>query len=600
MAAETTPGDPFTLQIAHAPSLMRAVARAARPILERALALDRLRGLYDQARSAPGATFDAHVLRALDVRYRIDAAGGGGIPADGPLIVAANHPTGAVDGLVLAAAVRQVRTDVRILANHWLSRIPELHDTCFFVDPFGGPAAASRSRAGLREALLWLRRGGALVLFPAGEVTWRFTPGDAGRGRRLVEPRWEATMGRLAAATGASVLPAFLDGRNSRLFYQAGRLHPVLRTLLLGRELLNARGRTVRVAVGPAFPGRGSRSEPAATPESVTDAARLAVESLRDGCRAAGPAPIEPPISKTLLAQDVEALAAEDLLLRSGSLDVFCAHAAAIPHVLREIGRLRETTFRAAGEGTGRATDLDRFDGHYQHLFVWERTKREVVGAYRLGATDVIVSGQGVAGLYTSTLFRYDDEMLRHLGPALELGRSFVRAEYQRSYSPLLLLWKGIGRLVAREPRYRMLFGAVSISSRYQETSQQCLRAFLAQEHTDASLAGLVQPIHPPPPLAPPARDAVRVADIESLDALIRRLEGTQGVPVLLRQYLRLNATLLGFNVDPAFGDALDALMKVDLTQVPAGTLRRYLGRDADAFLASHGAGRQRSGDVAA
>ncbi len=599
MAAETTPGDPFTFQIAHASSLTRAVSAAARPILERALALDRLRAVYDDARSAPGDSFAAQVLRALDVRYRIDASGGGAIPAEGPLIVAANHPTGAVDGMVLAAAVRQVRPDVRLLANHVLARIPELHDTCFFVDPFGGPAAPSRSRAGLREALLWLRNGGALVIFPAGEVTWRFTRRSVDRGRRLVEPRWDPAMGRLAAAAGARVLPVFLDGGNSRLFYAAGRLHPLLRTLLLGRELLHARGRTVRVALGQPFPGRWSLRTPAAAAASLTDAARLAVETLRDRSPSK-PATVEAPVPTALLARDVDALGPEDRLLRAGSYEVLCARAEAIPQVLREIGRLREVTFRAAGEGTGRATDLDRFDGHYRHLFVWERTRREVVGAYRVGATDVIAPARGVAGLYTSTLFRYDEEMLSRLGPALELGRSFVRAEYQRSYSPLLLLWKGIGRLVARDPRYRVLFGAVSISSRYQETSQDLLRAFLSQERGDAALAGLVTPIHPPPPLAPPARAAVRAADVDALDALITRFEGSQGIPVLLRQYLRLNATLLGFNVDPAFGEALDALMKVDLTQVAASTLRRYLGRDADAFLASHAPSQPRLPDVAA
>jgi putative hemolysin len=256
--------------------------------------------------------------------------------------------------------------------------------------------------------------------------------------------------------------------------------------------------------------------------------------------------------------------------------------------VLREIGRLREITFRAAGEGTGRALDLDDFDRHYDHLFVWNRARAEIVGAYRVGATDRIVATHGTAGLYTTTLFRYDERMLERLGPALELGRSFVRAEYQKSYSALLLLWKGIGRLVARSPRYRVLFGPVSISSRYQEASQQFLRRFLEQEHGNQALASLVHAVNPPRPIAPPSRDSAVAADVDELDALIARIEGRQGIPVLLRQYLRLDATLLGFNIDPAFGDALDALMMVDLTKLPVETLQRYIGRDAAAFLQTH------------
>jgi hypothetical protein len=185
-------------------------------------------------------------------------------------------------------------------------------------------------------------------------------------------------------------------------------------------------------------------------------------------------------------------------------------------------------------------------------------------------------------------LFRYDDRVLQRLNPALELGRSFVRAEYQRSYAALALLWKGIGQIVLRSPRYRTLFGPVSISNRYRDTSQQLLRAFLAQQR-GSNIAELIQGIHPPTSIAPPERGAICPVDIDGLDAAIRRLEGGAGMPVLLRQYLLLNASLLGFNVDPAFGDALDALMMVDLTRVPVRTLRRYLGRlDAATFLAHH------------
>jgi putative hemolysin len=581
--APATSGDPFTLQFAPATRLRRAAFAVARPFLSWALRLPEYRRLYSVSRALPGTTFEARALNTLGVRLRVHGSGSGeaGIPATGPLIVAANHPTGALDGLLVSEAVRQVRTDVRILTNHLLGCIPELDGRCFFVDPFGGARSAARSQAGLRAAHLWLRQGGTLVVFPAGEVATRDP---------RVDSAWHPMVGRLALAANAAVLPTFIDARNSRLFYAAGRVHPIARTLLLGRELLNKRGTTVRVfvgsSIGPAAIGK-ARTAPAATSliRAATDA--LARTSMPDP----RPVDVEPAVEPSLLAGDVLGLPADAVLLTSGSLDVFCAEAAAIPNVLREIGRLREITFRAAGEGTGRSIDLDRFDEHYQHLVVWNRDTREVVGAYRIGATDRIVPSAGPEGLYTSTLFRYDERLLERLSPALELGRSFVRAEYQRSYAALLLLWKGIGRLIARAPRYRVLFGPVSISSRYQDLTQQMLRAFLAEAHSDEQLASLVEPLNPPSPIAPPAREAARVADIDDLDALIRRLEGTQGIPVLLRQYLRLKATLLGFNVDPAFGDALDALMMVDLTSVPAATLQRYLGRqETAAFLAHHGA----------
>ena len=600
--APVMPGDAFTIRIAPQSTLTRAAAAAARPFLSPLFGLQRLRRLYEEAAAQPGLTFECRVLQALQIRIHVDARDRAGIPAAGALIVAANHPTGALDGLVAVETIRQVRTDVRIVTNHLLARIPELHDSCFFVDPFGGTAAAARSRAGLRGAHLWLRQGGALVLFPAGEVAWqlhhepaafeddsgvtawmrrRFRKANAASsGARRRDSGWNDTVGRLARATGATVLPMFIDAGNSPSFYRLGRLHPMLRTAQLGRELLNKRGASVRVVVGPMRPIEslpGSAAEVTASIRRTVDA--LAGSTLVDP--PTGAAAIAPPTDAALLEQDVRALPAEAHLLASASYDVFCARSVAIPHVLREIGRLRELTFRTVGEGTGRASDLDRFDDHYDHLFVWNRTAREVVGAYRLGATDRLLSSHGVDGLYTRTLFRYDERMLTRLGPALELGRSFVRPEYQRSYSALLLLWKGIGQFVVRSPRYRVLFGCVSISGRYQETSQQLLRAFLAQERLDTALAGLVEPLNPPSPIAPPAREAVACADVETLERLITRIEGSHGIPVLLRQYLKLNATLLGFNVDPAFGDALDALMMVDLARLPPATLQRYLGRTA-------------------
>jgi putative hemolysin len=587
MDGAVTPGDPFTLHIAPQPLLTRAAFAAARPFLSWLLRLPVYRELYRAVTNDCEGSFESRSLKALGIG--LEARTANAIPPSGALIVVANHPTGALDGLVLIEAVRQVRADVRILTNHLLARIPQLRDSCFFVDPFAGPAAVMRSHAGLRAAHLWLRGGGALVMFPAGEVAWR----NASPEKTPTDSPWSPSVGRLALATGAHVLPAFLAARNSRLFYAAGRIHPVLRTSLLARELLDHRGETVRVVLGdllapdalkPCGP-QGATSQIRSAVDRLATAGKHVVQPVRGDV----PQPVAAAVDARQLASDVTSLPADCLLLSSGDFDVFCADATQIPNVRAEIGRLREITFRQAGEGTGKEIDLDRYDDIYQHLFVWNRDRHEVVGAYRVGATDRIVPRHGADGLYTRSLFRYDERMLAKLSPALELGRSFVRQEYQKSYNALLLLWKGIGQLIARSPRYRVLFGPVSISSRYRDTSQQLLRAFLAQQHGDDAFDGLVEPLNPPPSMAPPLRGTAAVADVDELDKLIARLEGGQGIPVLLRQYLKLDATLLGFNVDPAFGDALDALMMVDLNRVERSTLRRYLGRrESEAFLAYH------------
>jgi putative hemolysin len=271
----------------------------------------------------------------------------------------------------------------------------------------------------------------------------------------------------------------------------------------------------------------------------------------------------------------------------SGAFQVYCAKAPDIPLTLREIGRLRELTYRGVGEGTGRDCDIDQFDNHYAHLFVWDRKARRVVGAYRIGDVQAIVSEHGVNGLYTRQLFRYDERFVTKMGPALELGRSWVRAEYQKNYNALLLLWRGIGRYVIERSEARVLFGPVSISARYSDASHTLLMAFLAQNHLDRPLAELVEAIHPRLPHAPQGTGTVLPRSIDEANALVARLEADgKGVPVLLRQYLKLNARLIGFNVDPDFGDALDALMMVDLTTVQPSILNRYLGKDtAAAFL---------------
>jgi putative hemolysin len=263
------------------------------------------------------------------------------------------------------------------------------------------------------------------------------------------------------------------------------------------------------------------------------------------------------------------------------------ASAAQIPCLLREIGRLRELSFRAVGEGTGRGLDLDRFDATYLHLFVWNRSNQEVVGAYRLGQTDGILDRRGLGGLYTSTLFRYDEALFEAMGPALEMGRSFVREEYQRSFSGLMLLWQGIGRFVIRQPRYATLFGPVSISASYRSASQQLMAAFLRSNTCHHGWSRWVRPRHPYRVRGRAVDEPLNVAELSTLVGDIE--EDSKGVPILLRQYLRLGGRALGLNVDPDFSNVLDVLVLVDLRRTETRVLNRYMGGDGAAeFLAYH------------
>jgi putative hemolysin len=592
------PGDLFDIDLPPGAPLRRAAFHAARPLLEWVLRLDMFRQLYRQIESRPGESFATAALRALEVEVDADPDELTRLPAQGrPLIVAANHPRGALDGLALLHLIGRVRPDVRLLANHLLAHIPDLRPSCFFVDPFDGPSAAARSLPGLRAAHLWLRHGGAIVVFPAGEVAHDTQPD----GSRADSP-WKQTVGRMALATGSQVVPAFIDGLNRRRFYVAGRVHPILRTALLARELLAARGGHVAVRLGRVL----EAAAPDQSAAEVTARIRRAVGALQPHpatARQPMTRPAEtpasavsvgagsiPPDTARILEAEIERLPASARLVESAGFQVFCAEASHIPATLQEIGRLREITYRAVGEGTGRERDLDTFDDYYLHLFSWRPDRREVVGAYRIGRTDRILAAQGVAGLYTRTLFTYDERFLARVSPALELGRSFVRAEYQRNHNALLLLWRGIGRFVTDHPEYRTLFGAVSISARYADVTRDLLMRFLEQNHLDRDAAALVQPTHAPVRPHPPEAAGLGTLSVDAANRLVTQGEADgKGMPVLLRQYLKLNARLLGFNVDAGFGDALDALMMVELTTVDQAILKRYFGaKETAEYLARH------------
>jgi len=300
--------------------------------------------------------------------------------------------------------------------------------------------------------------------------------------------------------------------------------------------------------------------------------------------------PVAQAVDPDVLARELAQLPADRCLAENGDLRVFLVRANETPNLMQELGRLREVTFRAAGEGTGKRRDLDRFDRHYMHLLLWNGKTQQLIGAYRAGSTPQILGAHGLAGLYTSTLFRYDPRLFEKIGPALELGRSFVRPEYQRQYAPLLLLWKGIARLIAMHPEHAVLFGAVSISNDYNQASREMIYRFFESRIMDDELAAMVEPRRPfRPPLI--RRWDCRamchaLRDLDQLSEPITDVEADgKGLPILLRQYAKIGGKLLGFNVDRKFSNVLDGLVVVDLRHTAAAVLDRYMGRDAAAIF---------------
>jgi putative hemolysin len=562
----------------------------------------RARNLYRRVQQSPEGFHLERLLAEMRIRTRIDAADRARIPLRGPVVVVANHPHGIVDGAILSTLLTQVRPDVKVLTHFLFSDIPELQRSCIFVDPLQTDRSLDANRKALREAVSWLRRGGMLAMLPAGQAPhWQMPV------TQIADPGWNNTAVRLIRRTGAQALPVHFCGHNGLGFQILGMIHPKLRGAFLLQEFLQQEGKAVEVRIGSAL-----------SPDAILSIAddREATEYLRwrtnllsrrnrvassrpPALRSILPSKIQQPIAAAVLsevlAHEIESLPAGNRLAESGDLSVYVATAAEIPQALLEVGRLRELTFRQAGEGTGKSRDLDSFDQYYWHVLLWNSAKRELVGAYRAGSTAQILKEHGVRGLYTSTLFRFDERLFEKLGPALELGRSFVRPEYQRQYAPLLLLWKGIARLAALHPDAAVLFGAVSISNDYNAASREMIyRFFEARMHRD-DLSSRVEPRRPFRTSLLRRWDCRSMCralrDVEELSQPITDIEPDgKGLPILLRQYAKIGGRMVGFNVDHKFSNVLDGLVVMDLRQTDPAVLDRYMGREAaGTFRRIHG-----------
>ncbi len=560
---------------------VRTLVDAPLRVADRVIGLDRIEALVREVELGdPTIPVMERVLKATGLQPQIAEGELERLPLKGPVVVCANHPYGGADGTVLLASLLRRRSDVKLLTNRFLERFPFLAEFSLFVDPFGGEGASRRNAAALREAMRWLKDGHVLACFPAGEVSaaqWgKFSPHD---------PPWSTIPARLALASEARVVPAWFDGTNRPRFHAAGLIHPFLRTALLPKEFLARCGQEMSLRIGRPI----STSGVAIDAESLTRLVRGRSQLL---CKTK-PLPraeqVLEPIAEAHstgpeLAAELAGLAEGSLLFSEAAFDVFVTRAALIPLSMHEIGRLREISFRAVGEGCGKPIDIDGYDETYHQIIVWHRENQEIVGGYRAGVVSEVTGGVGVRGLYTSTLFEFSPRLIEELGDAVELGRSYVRPEYQRQPLPLALLWRGIGMFMLAKGHRRM-FGPVSISSAYDSMSRELIMEFLERHRLSAPFSKLVAPRNPPErheiPCWTEQERAEATTDILHVERLIEEIErGQRAVPVLLRQYLRLNARLLAFNVDADFSDVLDALMLFDMTQIDERIMLHYVGEE--------------------
>ncbi|MXV15630.1 lysophospholipid acyltransferase family protein [Hufsiella ginkgonis] len=553
-------------------------------LMMRLMKIDALNRLIGNASALEGPGFAARLLANLGISIGLDEKDLANIPAKGPFIVVANHPYGAVEALVLLHILCSKRPDTLFMGNFLLKKIPNLADYIIAVNPFETVDNKS-SISGIKNILRLLKDGTPVGIFPAGEVS-SFKPSK----QRITDRKWHPVVGKIIAKAGVPVVPVYFHGNNGLWFSILRFLHPSLQTAKLPSELFNKQGHVLKMRIGKAL-------LPADVPGGENSSILLGYCRARTYALGAGlddeprifkpgelfkvkkePQPVVAETFWDVLETEIANISEYRISVEK-NYETYLAPSSAIPVILKEIGRLREVTFREVGEGTNKSIDLDRFDIYYSHLFLWDTTAKMLVGAYRIGKGDEIFYGMGKKGLYLSELFRLKKGITPLLKKSLELGRSWVRKEYQQKPLPLFLLWKGVLCFLQSNPRYRYLVGPVSISNRYSKFSRSLMVEYITRNHFNHELAGYVKARKKfTPDFSGIDREILleNRGSIRDLDQLIAELEpGHLKVPVLLRQYISLNAWFIGFNRDPKFCDALDGFLVLDLEKVPEAKLDR-------------------------
>lgn len=552
------------------------------PVVDRALGISRIDALYraGNVQSLPPLEFATRALEVLGIRTHVaPLALSSRVPATGPVLLVCNHPYGAAEALALAAALRGVRDDLRILANGALRVFPELRPVLIATNPL---SVQPENLTSIRRCEAHLQGGGALLMFPAGRVS-HYRPEHG----RITDGEWNRLVGHLVSRTKATLVPVHVRGGNGRVFHLLGRAWAPARMLLLARQLLGLRGRTVRVEVGRPIDAAAWRTLDA---DAVTRLARLATyvdagSSVGVGARYSGVrVPIAVPEDPRQLAAEIAALPSGRSLLRLRHFGVYHAQGPEVPVLMRQIARERERVFRALDEGSGRHRDGDRFDDSYVQLFVWDHARNALVGAYRLGRTDELLREHGPDGIYLSQMFEFAPDF--HAGDAaLELGRSFVVPEYQKTFHALYLLWQGIGRYLVANPRYGRLYGTVSLSRQFDSRAVAMVcDALIGASAGVRARQGLRTRLPREWQVVKCGRD---VRDIEFLSALMRTMDaGAKDLPVLLKHYFNLGARFHCVGTDPNFLDTPGLLLSVDVRSLPQKRLETFLGEGASAYRA--------------
>ena len=556
-------------------------------LLMKVLKISTLNKFYKKHKHLKGIDFLDSILDEFQIKFEIPDEDLKRLPKDGAYITVSNHPLGGIDGALLLKLMLERRDDFKIIANFLLHRIEPMKPYIMPVNPFEDRKDVKSSIAGFKNAILHLREGHPLGIFPAGEVsTYR-------DGKLVVDRPWEEAAMKLVKKAEVPVVPIYFHAKNSKLFYKLSKISDIFRTAKLPSEVLSQKRRIIKVRIGKPISVNDQNEH--ATLDEFSEFLRRKTYMLSNTFEnkskildnisstlktPKAPKNIVTPVDNNLMIQEVDALRKNDSrLLQSKNYEVFLAQADKIPNMLREIGRLREITFREVGEGTNEAIDLDAFDNYYHHMFLWDNERKILAGAYRMGLGSKIFEQYGIDGFYLQDLFRFEPELHKMMSQSIEMGRAFIIKEYQQKPMPLFLLWKGIVHTTLRFPEHKYLIGGVSISNQFSNFSKSLMVEFMKSHYYDPYIA---QYVHPKKEFKVKLKDADKdfvfdeaEADLNKFDKFIDDIEpGALRLPVLLKKYIKQNARLVAFNVDPLFNNSVDGLMYIRIADLPESTVK--------------------------
>lgn len=550
------------------------------PILKAISGIDKMNRLYQTVHEKKGLECIDSIFDTLNIGISIKG-NVLNVPDSGGCIVVCNHPYGGLDGLAVLRALQERRSDVRVMANFILKQIEPLSELFIAVNPLDSTVSTKSSSAGLKESMAHVSRGGCLIIFPAGEVS-TFQKGELG----VQDARWSISTIKMIVKLKVPVVPIYFEGGNSNFFHFLGRINANLRTLRLPAELMNKENQSITLRIGsPISPqdidilgdihliSRFLRAKVYALSNDM-DVPKRFFKGVRKRKKiseiSAGP-------SSDVLENEIAQIS-DCILLQQSHFEVYCVQASAIPNLLVELGRLREIAFRAVGEGTNKSLDLDAYDLHYRHLILWDKEKKAVAGAYRIGNGKEIMHQFGKKGFYTNSLFRFKKRMLPILEQSIELGRSFVATDYQKQRWPLLLLWKGIIKYIESCEDTYFIIGPVSMSHAYSSVSKELIVSYVMKHFSVERPQDFVRARNPYRMKSKHVDKEVLLhfagKEMPRMDKLISELDPNKlQIPILFKKYLAQNACIYAFNVDRSFNNAIDAFMLLDISMLAKSEL---------------------------